>query len=452
MPIANCRPGTTIIALQLTIEKLVYGGDGIARLPADEKGRGKAAFVPFVLPGEQIEARTVEETPGYVRAEAEKILTASARRIAPKCPYFGRCGGCHYQHTAYENQLEIKSGILKETVRRLAKLELPQILVHPSPPWNYRNRTRLKVRGGQDFALGYHRFGSHELLPVEECPISSALINRAITATWELGRAGKVSEAILEMEFFANAEDTQLLLELNVPDKYWENRQKPSVVDTAEALRDALPELNGIAVFKVVQGGSLVREEVPAKLREVFGDEGLMYDTANAMYQVSAGSFFQTNRFLTDDLIALVTSGRSGGYTLDLYAGTGLFALPLSQQFRQVAAVEAAPFSFHDLKQNCPSNVVGYRATTERFLTSVQHTAAFDYVVVDPPRSGLGETVALKLGELAPPQLTYVSCDPATLARDLRILAKSGFRVEQAHLMDLFPQTFHIESVLYLAR
>ncbi len=440
------------MGLQLTVEKLVYGDDGLARLPADEKGAGKAAFVPFVLPGEQIEARVAEDKPGYVRAEAEKIQIASSQRIQPKCPYFGRCGGCHYQHTDYENQLEIKAGILKETVRRLAKLELPPVAVHPSPPWNYRNRTRLKVRGGKDFALGYHRFGSHELLPVEECPISSAVINRAITATWELGRAGKVSEAILEMEFFANAEDTQLLLELNVPDKYWENRKTPTLLDSTEALRDVLPEINGITVFKVVPGGALVREEVPAKLRDVFGDQGLMYDTANAMYQVTAGSFFQTNRFLTDDLITLITAGRSGSYALDLYAGTGLFALPLSQQFRQVAAVESAPFSFHDLKQNCPSNVTGYRATTERFLTSVQHTASFDYVVVDPPRSGLGETVALKLAELAPPQLTYVSCDPATLARDVRILAKSGFRVEQGHLLDLFPQTFHIESVFYLAR
>ena len=438
--------------MQLTIDKLVYGGDGIARLPADEKGSGKAVFVPFVLPGEHVEARIVEEKPGYVRAEAEKILTPSPQRTEPKCPYFGRCGGCHYQHIEYENQLEIKTGILKETVRRLAKLDLPKVTVHPSQPWNYRNRTRMKVRGGQDFALGYHRFGSHELLPVEECPISSPLINRAIAATWELGRVGKVSEAILEMEFFANAEDSQLLLELNVPDKYWENRKKPTLVDTAEAVRDALPEVNGISVFKVVAGGALVREEVPAKLRDLFGDEGLMYDTANAMYQVTAGSFFQTNRFLTDDLISLVTAGRSGGYALDLYAGTGLFALPLSQQFRQVAAVEAAPFSFHDLKQNCPSNVVGYRTSTEQFLTSVEHEATFDYVVVDPPRSGLGETVARKLAALAPPQLTYVSCDPATMARDLRILLESGFRVEQAHLMDLFPQTFHIESVFYLRR
>ncbi len=419
-----------------------------AAVPAEP--RGKAVFVPFVLPGERIEARVIEEKPGFVRALTAKVLTSSPQRIAPKCPYFGYCGGCHYQHTGYEQQLAIKSEILKETVRRLGRMELPPITLHASPPWNYRNRTRMQVHGGSNFALGYFRWNSHDLLPVMECPISSALINRAIATLWELGRTGQVAEKIYEIEFFANAEDTQLLVEINVPDGYWTDRRTPTLIDTVAALRAALPAVEGVAVFKA-KDDALVREEVPEKLQETFGDNLLEYHAANAIYQVSAGSFFQTNRFLTDTLVRLATEGLAGSYALDLYAGTGLFSLPLSQQFKEVAAVEAAPFSAHDLKQNCPTNVSVYRATTEKFLTSVKRGARFDYVLVDPPRAGLGEKVARQLAALAPPQLTYVSCDPATLARDLRLLAERGYSIEQAHLVDLFPQTFHIETVVRLS-
>ena len=179
--------------MRLDIEKLIYGGEGLARLPADEHGPGKAVFVPFVLPGETVEAALREEKPGFARARLEGIITASPRRIDPRCPYFQRCGGCHYQHTDYEHQLEIKAAILKENLRRIAKLELDtELHIHPSPPWNYRNRSRFKVQTVPEFAIGYYKFNSHELLPVEECPISSPLINRALAAVWQMGRAGKV--------------------------------------------------------------------------------------------------------------------------------------------------------------------------------------------------------------------------------------------------------------------
>ena len=228
---------------------MVYGGDGLARLPADEHGRGKAAFMPFVLDGEKVEAVLLEQKPGFARARADQILAASPRRIEPRCPYFQRCGGCHYQHTSYEHQLEIKAAILKENLRRIAKVELDtELHIHPSPPWTYRNRTRLKVHGGPQFALGYYKFNSHELLPVEECPISSPLINRAIAAMWQLGRAGKVSAGIQEIELFANADDAQLLAEVHC---------SAEIANAAEQfatdLRAALPEICG-AVFLEARG------------------------------------------------------------------------------------------------------------------------------------------------------------------------------------------------------
>lgn len=438
------------VSLDLTIEKLIYGGDGLARLPADEHGKGKAVFVPFVLAGERVEATLTEQKPGFARARLERVLEESPQRVQPGCPYFGECGGCHYQHAAYDHQLQIKSEILRETIRRGAKVELPEVQIHPSQPWHYRNRTRMQVRHEPEFAIGYYRVASHDVMAIEQCPISSPLINRAIAALWQMGRAGRVWRPVFEVEFFADAADAKLLVELTVPDGYWKTRSQPDVLEFVAELRASLPEIAGAAVFKQMRDGSLVREEAPGNLRDRFGDDAVEYRTSRATYRVSAGSFFQTNRFLTDELVSLVTVGSSGGSALDLYAGTGLFTVPLAAQFRELTAVEVAPFSFHDLKRNSPGNVTARRATTENFVAGLPANARFDYVVVDPPRGGLGEKVARKLAALAAPRLAYVSCDPSTLARDLRVL--DGYRVEQAHLVDLFPQTFHIETVLHLAR
>lgn len=435
--------------MQLTIDKLVYGGDGLARTASDEHGRGKAAFVPFVLPGEQVDASPVEEKPGFLRARAERILVAAPERIVPGCPYFGRCGGCHYQHAGYDYQLATKTAILTETIQRIAKIELPEKpQVHPSPPWNYRNRTRMKVRGGRRFAIGYYRFASHELLPVENCPISSPLINRALDALWKLGRAAAVPHEIEEIEFFANHDDSRLLLEINVDDRATSGLSS-QLAAFVQILRRELPAIIGAAIFRR-EGQSLRHEIIPHHHRDAFGAERLTYRVGENQYQVSAGSFFQTNRHMTTEMVSVITGARSGDYALDLYSGVGLFALPLSQNFREVAAVESAPYSYHDLRRNCPSNVTGYHTSTEQFLEGAAEIARFDYAIVDPPRGGMGDAVASKLAQLAVPRITYVSCDPATLARDLKVLLAAGYRITRTHLMDLFPQTFHIESIVEL--
>ena len=419
---------------------------------ASVERRGKAVFLPFVLAGEKVEGTIVEEKTGFARARTDRILEASPQRIEPGCRYYAGCGGCHYQHTSYEGQLEIKSQILRETLWRTAKLEMEPVQVHASPPWNYRNRTRLHVRATPEFALGYNRFASHELMAVEQCPISSPLINRAIAAVWQLGRAGRVTPELSEIEFFANHDESQLLVELSCGQIWWQSRQQPSLPAFVSELRAAIPETVGIAVFSGPPGKPQTMDEIPPYLEESFGAQEMQYEVAGARYTVGAGSFFQTNRFLAGKLVSLVTAGRDGGFALDLYAGVGLFALPLSQTFREVAAVEIAPFSFHDLQRNVPTNVSSYRKGAELFLVSVIKDAQFDYVVVDPPRGGLGEEVARLLGKLGAPELTYVSCDPATLARDLRELVRAGYRVRQMHLVDLFPQTFHIETVTELMR
>ncbi len=437
--------------MEVTIEKLIYGGDGLAHLPADEHGRGKAVFVPFVLPGERADVNLAENKPGFARAKLNHVVAAAAARIEPGCPYFGECGGCQYQHASYQDQLRFKSEILRETLRRTAKIEFgDDIRMHPSQPWNYRNRTRMRVRSEPEFAIGYNRFASHSLLPVRECPISSPLINRALAAMWKLGDSRQVPGCVTEIEFFANAEDAELLLEATLAASAPADLQQ--VTEFARALRQEMPNVVGVVPFAASENASVVRVDVPKDLAPSFGEYGLVYRTANANYRLSAGSFFQTNRFLVDEMVGLATEDRSGGFALDLYAGVGLFSLPLSQNFRQVAAAESAPFSFHDLQANAPSNVKGYRADVDAFLGSVPREARFDYVIADPPRVGLGEKVSKRIAGLQAPQFTYVSCDPATLSRDLRLITGAGYRIREMHLVDMFPQTFHIETVTMLER
>lgn len=427
---------------------MIYGGDGLGRLPADEHGRGKAVFIPFVLEGERVEGRVVEEKPGFVRARAETILNPSPNRIEPHCPYFLRCGGCHYQHTPYEHQLEIKAGVLKENLGRIAKVQLEtELQVHASPPWNYRNRTRMQVRAEGDFVLGYYRHNSHAVLPVEECPISSPVINRAVAAVWKLGREGKISRAVREIEFFTNSEDNELLVEVYIQR---DGLPEEDFKALADSLRNEMTEIIGIAGFSCLS--SARGSNAGSEPEFTTGVRGITYKTRNASYRVSAGAFFQTNRHMVDELASIVTSGTGGATALDLYAGVGLFATVLKRNFERVIAVESSPNSFSDLQYNSTANVKAVRATSEEYLERAGPKKRAEVVVVDPPRGGLGRKVARKLGELGAPELRYVSCDPATLARDVVVLNDAGYTIKEAHLVDLFPQTFHIESVLRMAK
>jgi 23S rRNA (uracil1939-C5)-methyltransferase len=443
--------------LLLTIEKLIYGGDGLSRLPADSTGPGKAVFVPFVLPGEEIEASIAEQRSGFARAVAERIIKSSPHRLEPKCPYFGPCGGCHYQHIDYEHQLWLKKEILRETLKRTAKLELDvEIQVHPSPPWNYRNRTRLQIQTSPTFQAGYFRMRSHELLAVEECPISSPLINRAIEQLWQSGRANKVPNGIREIEFFANSDDLQLLIELTCKAE----TRRAAVRSWAEEICSAMPEIAGMTALRENPKGAF-----PEKFLTV-GADYLTYQTQRAAYRVSTGSFFQVNRHVTEELVNIVTAGQTGEQALDLYAGVGLFSTALARDMRHIVSVESSQTSTSDLAYNLPSNGVALQATTEQYLSGAEGKRRVgtgvvlphgthnrpDLAVVDPPRNGLGERVARMVATLGAPRVVYVSCDPATLARDLVVLLASGYHIKEVHMVDLFPHTYHLETVVHLVR
>ncbi|HZD93525.1 MAG TPA: 23S rRNA (uracil(1939)-C(5))-methyltransferase RlmD, partial [Candidatus Sulfotelmatobacter sp.] len=316
-----------------------------------------------------------------------------------------------------------------------------EIITHSGESWNYRNRSRMKVRGGADFAIGYHRMGSHDLLPVKECPISSKLINRVLQQVWELGEAGKVPTGINEIEFFADHTDTKMVLEVYLaPDA-------ADMHDFAAALQAKTPEIKGMAFFAENSGDEPV-SDLP---KYTVGEPVLAYQVGERSFRVSAGSFFQVNRYLVRELVQTVAGDFHGKIALDLYAGVGLFAAHLAKRFDQVFAVESAPVSSADLQANVIKNMVPVRSTAEGFLPRCINMQP-ELVVVDPPRAGLGAKTTQLLASLRVKRIVYVSCDPATLARDVRTFLEAGYHVEEVHMVDLFPHTFHIESVVRLAR
>lgn len=431
--------------MELTIEKLVYGGDGLARMQSGEE-RAKTVFVPFVLPGEQVEVTTVDERPGFARARLDRVLTHSPLRAEPACPYFAQCGGCQYQHIDYAAQLNFKSEILSETLRRTAKLELSvPIETHSSPALHYRNRTRFHLRHHPEFSIGYFRQGSHELLPVKQCPISSPLINRALETFWKLGVVHEIPADVAQAEMFSADNDERLLIELYLDSQ---SNDHGALKDFARRLISALPEVCGIVSFTRSVRGSPERS---AQEELLAGEKRLEYRVGDRSYSVSAGSFFQTNRFLVPKLVELVVGGHQGRLALDLYSGVGLFGVPLASRFERVIAVESSLPSVQDLRANVSANVKVSAQAAEAYLLSAT-TVKPDFIVVDPPRTGLGARVCAQLNKLSAGAITYLSCDPATLARDLAQLISGGWRVSEVHLIDLFPQTFHIETCVMLRR
>lgn len=423
--------------MKLLIEKAVYGGLGLTRV------EGKTFFVPLTLPGEEIEAHIIEEKRSFANAELDAVITPSPLRVEPPCPYFARCGGCHYQHASYAGQLQIKQVVLEETFARSGIREIPPVEVIAAEPWGYRNRIRLLVKPASQLPLAYRSWKSHETITVDVCPIAAPLLQRAIRVLTETSAETSLSDWAREIEFFCNGDESALLLSVTAKS----NARKDQLQKAWGLFGARLPELRGMAAFTKTDNQE---EELRGPLLQQFGTSSLEYKAGSSEYRVSTGSFFQVNRFLVDRLIQQVTRKRRGRIAWDLYAGVGLFARALADHFEQVTAVEASPSSSADLVHNLPGPHQRVRMGTLEFLRRNKKNQKPELIVVDPPRAGLGKEVAGLLCEVASRQLVYVSCDPSTLGRDLSILLQGGYRLRRLSMVDLFPQTFHLESIAEL--
>jgi 23S rRNA (uracil1939-C5)-methyltransferase len=425
--------------IEVRIEKLIYGGEGLAH------HEGHTVFAPFVLPDESVSIEPVETRKKFIRGRVAEIKTPSADRAVAPCPYFGVCGGCDYQHIPYELQLRYKAEILRETLSRVGRVQWEgAILPHASPPFGYRNRVQWKIGrdAGGTPAIGYFQARSQQLCPIQQCPIASPRLNETLVAIAGLLQSGELPPELREIEAFTDQDDERLLLNLAL------DAVNGGAAQITALFRSALPSIE-----------TLLIQDRRADRFELDGPGYIVYRVGGASYHVGHLSFFQVNRFLLDELVRAVIGESRGKLALDLFAGVGLFSVPLANRFERLIAVEANPAAARDLKANlqvsgAPSPNLR-QTTVEAFLEHWHERP--DLVVLDPPRTGVAAGTLARLAKIAPPEIVYLSCDPATLARDLAILAGEannprGYRISELHLVDIFPQTYHIEALVRLLR
>jgi 23S rRNA (uracil1939-C5)-methyltransferase len=437
---AQARPGDPRAAqpsatglLLVEIEKPLYGGAFLARVD------GKAVFVPLTLPGEQARIHITGDKGSYATAEAESIATPSPERVTPACPHFGPCGGCNYQHAAYEAQLRMKQAILRETLERGSVRAPDTIAVLAAEPWGYRNRIRVAFDAAGNF--GYRGRRSHAVIPVSACPIAAPLLLRAAQAAAEVLDRVPPNLRPSELLLFCDPAESALLATFFASDA-----AGVRLDSLAQALRERIPALTSADLAADGRPGH------PQRTLARWGSGAITYRAAGFDYRVDHGAFFQVNRWLVDALTEQVTGGHQGGLAWDLFAGVGLFARRLTASFDRVVAVESAPAAAGALKHNLSGTAATpVEADTLNFLRG-RTLERPDLIVVDPPRTGIGAEITALLVQVAAPTLVYVSCDPATLARDLRALVAGGYAIESVTLADLFPQTFHLETVVVLRR
>lgn len=387
----------------------MYGGEGLSRVD------GEVVFTPFVLPGEEVEVERSGKKHQVQRAQVVSIVEPSPDRVMPECGYFQRCGGCQYQHAGYAAQLRYKREILSETLRRVGRIdfEADRIGVESAEPFGYRNRIQFHFHDGK---VGYRAMGSHTLVPVETCPIGSPMINEVLDKLNHMVGDRRWPQFVESVEIFTNETGVQ-----------W---------NVAETTRP-------VAKHFFDWLGQHVPETVPGPLDYRVNDD---------VFTVSGTSFFQVNRFLAPRLAELAIGDATGNRAWDLYAGVGLFSLPLARRFGKVTAVESGRGATGDLERNAARaglNVKCVRQSTEPFLFESDEKP--DFILADPPRAGLEKGATTRLLEIGAPKLVVVACDPATLARDLQALS-AGYELESVTLVDLFPQTFHIETIARLKR
>ena len=394
--------------VEVTTERLAYGGDAVAR------HEGLTLFIPYAAPGERLRVRIVESRKNFARAIIESILEPSPVRQTPRCSYYGDCGGCQLQHVTYAAELEAKAGFIRDAFGRVGKIDWPhEIPVIHGAEFGYRSRAQIKIGRPMSpngpLTVGFHRAASNTICDVQSCPVLIPELDAALRSLRNIAQNASVAES------------------------------------------------TGLAGLREVEvaGGDLGVAFAPAPDGLPFGL--LERRVGGLRYGFGADTFFQGNSLLLDAMVAEAIQDYSGGLAVDLYAGVGLFALQIAGRFTRVIAVEsnrqAVQHGLRNVASNQLTNVLFENARVERWLSEFAHTddSAPDLLLLDPPRTGAADAIS-GITEIGPSRIVYVSCDPPTLARDVRRLLDGGFVLERVAGIDLFPRTFHIETIAHLRR
>ena len=400
----------------ILLEKLTYGGEAMGRLPD-----GRAVFVPFGLPGETVRVRLMQDKQNFARGELLEVLTASDERIDPKCKHFGKCGGCHYQNLSYENQLQAKTEILRDQFQRIGKIENPPIKpIVPSPlEWNYRNHVQFHLTA--EGKLGFVNSKGNSVFPIEECHLPET----SIDSFWR------------ELQFESNKEVERVSLRAG-------HNEELMVVLESENFET--PELEIEADVSVVH----LFDEHPVVIA---GRDHFVVSIHEKDFRVSSASFFQVNTKMAEKMVEhlIVRLPVSMSTTvLDVYCGVGLFSKFFAPKCEQVIGIEASESACEDFVFNLDEfdNVELYEGAAEEILPGLAgRLDSSTFAIVDPPRAGIERHALDAILDIKPQVIAYVSCDPSTLARDAARLIHGGYRLAEVTPFDLFPQTYHIESI-----
>jgi 23S rRNA (uracil1939-C5)-methyltransferase len=430
--------------LTLDIDALAHGGDAVART-----AEGETVFVRYGCPGDKVRARVVAEHPRYLNAVVTEVLESSPDRVEAPCPYFGECGGCQWQHVSYERQLDAKRQAISDTLERIGRTtaEVDGTVASPRQ-YGYRNRVELHAGLiGNRTELGYSALGEERLVPVALCLL---LPDRHQKAPGALGgvlrylsrdpRTGPVSR--VGMRVAEHGGDVSV--DVWTPPGPFPRQMAGKAVTQATGARSVVRVMTredrrrGIAGVEVLAG--------EATWSEALGE---------FEYAVSAPSFFQANTAVAEGMVSAVLGALQASErdrVLDLYAGVGTFTLPLAETGAEVTAVEGSGSAVRDLRRNLEENGVFADVAPGDAARALEELGRFDLAVVDPPRTGMRPEAIDELVASSPRRIAYVSCDPATLARDARTLADAGYAIGRVTPFDLFPQSFHVETVAVFDR
>ena len=398
---------------EVSISTLTYGGEAMGRLPD-----GRAVFVPFGLPGERVRVKLTEEKKNFARGEIVEVLDPSPDRIAARCRHFGVCGGCHYQSLPYEKQLQAKTDILIDQLKRIGKIENPPVgpMVACPNPWNYRNHVQFSL--DEAGALGFQAPASNQVVPISECHLPEPILDD-LWRQLEFQPETEIERVSLRA---GKDDDLMLVLESDSPDA---------------------PELEieaGISIAHVYEEHAVV----------IAGNDHIIVPVLERDFKVSAASFFQVNTAMAGKMVEYLLTRlpvSPSSTLLDVYCGVGLFSAFFAPKCKTVIGVESSESSCDDFAVNLDefANVELYEGYAEDVVPHLE--AKPDTVLVDPPRAGLDKAVVDGIIKLSPQVIAYVSCDPSTLARDAARLIAGGYQLREVTPFDLFPQTYHIESI-----
>jgi len=441
--------------LELQVDRLSYGGRGVAR--AD----GYVVFVPYTAPGDVVRARLVRAKRSFGEAEVVEVLKPSADRVSPPCPYFGRCGGCTWQHLRYEAQLAAKEQIVRESLERLGGLrEVPVRPILPAPqPFGYRNKMEFAFH--PEATLGLHLPGHFDrVLEIDSCllpsPVASALLREVKSFVRERGLScydPRTRQGLLRHLVYREARRTGqvLVAVVTAPGTF------PEGPELARRLAERHPEVRGVLW---AQSSALSDAVVVDRLEVLWGEATIEEELGGLRFRIGLETFFQTNTEQAERLVQLALELADLAGTervVDLYCGVGTFTLALARRAHFAWGVEVVPSAVQAARENAAraavQNVEFLQGEVRHVLPElVARTGPPDLVLLDPPRSGAGGKVMRKVGRASPRRVVYVSCNPTTLAPDLRELLPFGYSVRVVQPVDLFPQTYHVETVVLLER